>query len=190
MFFFLIQFNITNLSIIDNTKCIFHLHKKPTDNYINIFDTSINKFIRFSIKDNIPLKNQNFINKIPCYAKKYNYIFIKPDYSNNKTENVKLIINKKKYLIPNINDDKLPFLNLYFHSKLVKFIYYSFQNNISGILTSIPNILHLNNKYYENKDYYSNNIDNFLYKLFTIYLLLILIILKFQLLHDINIEIS
>jgi len=190
MFLFLIQFNITHLCIVDDTKCIFHLQKKPTDNYINILDNSINKFIMFPIKDNIPLKNQCFINKILHYTQKYNYIFIKPLYSNKKTKNIKLIINKKEYLILNINDDKLPFLNLYFNSKIVKYIFYSFKNNISSALTSIPNILHYNNEYYQKQSHYNNNIDNFLYKLFNISIINIDNINKFKLFRDISIEIS
>ena len=192
MFSFLTQFHISHLYNIDDTKCAFHLHKKPTDNYINIYDTSIDKYIRFYVKDFIPFKNHNFINKIIRYVKKFNNIFIKLHYSNNeKKNNIELIINKHTYLIPNIHPNKLPFLNLYLKSNVVKYIIFSFKNDISSALTNIPNILDYNNEYYKKESYYNNNIDNFLYKLFNISIIDIDNINNFPLLHnDINIEIS
>lgn len=168
MYLFLTQFHISYLYNIDDTKCALYLHKKPTDDYINIYDDNIQKYIRFFVKNNIPFKNYYFINKMIRYVNKYSTIFIKSFDSNKKENNIKLIIDKNKYLIPIIDSNKLPFLKLYLKSNIVNYIFFSFNYNILSAFDYIPNILNYSNEYYKKKNDYNYNIDNFLYKFFNI----------------------
>lgn len=184
MFDFLMQFHISYLHI-DSNKTYFHLQKKPTDEFINIYDYNIKKYIRFCNKDNIPLYNQNFINKLLFYIKKDGYIFIKKVKKKYvfDEKSVKLTINNKDYLIPNINHNNVPFLNIYFKSNFVKYILFSFQNNILYAFNTIPNILQHKNKI-------NNNIDQYIFQLFNLSIIDIDNITKLSNIYNIDIDIN
>ena len=162
MFHFLTQFEINYLKFIDN-KSIFYLQKKPTTNYINIFDLSINKYIRYFNNDNISRYNQNFIYNLLIYTKKLGYIFVKHIEKKHKfkKDDVKMVINDSIFLIPNIQKKDVEFLNKYYNSNFVKYILISFNNNIICGLNSIPNIL----KY---KNDIKGDINQFAFKIFNI----------------------
>lgn len=163
MYLFLTQFEIYYLKFINDSKTIFYLQKKPTNEYINLFDHSINKYIRYYIRDNIPIYNQNFICNLLRHTKKLGYIFIKKLEKRYifKKNDVKMTINDIPFLIPNINKSDIKFLNDYFNSNFVNYILFSFKNNIIDGLNSIPNIL----KY---KNEISGDIDSFAFSTFNL----------------------
>tara|TARA_B100000424_G_C22944088_1_gene502383 strand:+ start:2488 stop:3504 length:1017 start_codon:yes stop_codon:yes gene_type:complete len=165
MFLFLTQFEIFYLKFINSSKTIIYLQKKPTTEYINIYDLSINKYIRYFIKDNIPLYHQNFIYNLLHHTKKLGYIFIKKvDKSFKfKKNDIKMTINDIPFFIPNINKSDINFFNNYFNSKFVNYILFSFNNNLISGLNSIPNILQYKNEIAE-----FDNINNFVSKKFNL----------------------
>ena len=94
-----------------------------------------------------------------------------------------LTINNKDYLIPNINHNNVPFLNIYFKSNFVKYILFSFQNNILYAFNTIPNILQHKNKI-------NNNIDQYIFQLFNLSIIDIDNITKLSNIYNIDIDIN
>jgi len=159
MFNFLTQFHISYLHI-DSSKTYFHLQKKPSDNFINIYDNSIQKYIRFFNNNDIPVYNQNFINNLIRYTKKIGKINIyKKD--NFKEKSIKLTINDKNYIITNIEQKNITFLNYYLQSNFIQYILSSYNNSISSAINIIPNIIQYKHKI-------EDNIDQFIFQLFNI----------------------
>jgi len=134
---FLVQFEILKLHTMNNTEtnsifhkqaqtptCYFHLLKKPTSEFINIYDDNCRKYIRFPINYNLPVYSSSVIKKLLPFVEKYGHIEahktnLDPGIRSNKT-----ICNDTKtdkYLYKNIKTcfykKKIPLLNILYSDK-------------------------------------------------------------------------
>lgn len=84
---FITQFDIKKLHTLNNTEtnkifhkkaqtptCYFHLMKKPTNNYLYIYDNKYKNYIKYPIDYDLPVASISIIKKLLPYIKKYNYI--------------------------------------------------------------------------------------------------------------------
>ena len=137
---FINQFYISSLHTMDSTETnkifhykaqtpttYFHLQKKPSDNFIKIYDNSLKMYIQYHNIYTIPMKNQQFLMSLKSYIKN-NYIkVIKTNldigfrnkttkFSNNKTN-----IFKYKNIRSCILDDNNPVLKINYSDKPCSF---------------------------------------------------------------------
>ena len=101
---FITQFDIKKLHTLTSTEtnkifhkkaqtptCYFHLIKKPTNNYLNIYDNNYNTYVTFPIKYNLPVSSISVIKKLLLFVDKFNHIDniyktnIDPGVRSNKT---------------------------------------------------------------------------------------------------------
>ena len=112
---FLIQFEISKLHTMNNTEtnqifhkqaqtptCFFYLQKKPTSEYINLYDKDYENYIRFPINRNLPVCCSSIIKKLLPFVEKYNSIDIiktnlDPGIRSNNTLSNKIKTNVFKY---------------------------------------------------------------------------------------------
>ena len=86
---FLTQFEIVKLHTMNNTEtnkifhkqaqtptCFFYLQKKPTPEYINLYDKDYEKYIKFPINRNLPVCCSSVIKKLLPFIEKYSSIDI------------------------------------------------------------------------------------------------------------------
>ena len=153
---FLIQFEILKLHTMNNTEtnqifhkqaqtptCYFYLRKKPTSEYINLYDKDYKNYVHFPINSNLPVCCSSIVKKLLPFTKKYGIIDIlktnldpglrskKTFVSNNETnifkyKNVKTCYFKKNTMSLNIVYTNKP-CNFYGMEKLI------FANKMYGL---------------------------------------------------------
>ncbi len=87
MYNFITQFKIFKLHTMTNTEtnkifhkqaqtptCYFHLQKKPTNDYIKLYDSKIHQYINYPIYHHIPVHSSSIIIKLIPYIKKFGFI--------------------------------------------------------------------------------------------------------------------
>ena len=136
LFQYMTEFNYLSLHSLDRTQtnkmfhgqaqtptCYFCLqNKKNKRQLMNIYDASLQKYVKYSIKNNsIPLKYINVIKKLQPFVEKYGHIQViktsmRPGYKNLKVSNTKSkeypyenvstcrLQNKKPYLVVNYSN--------------------------------------------------------------------------------------
>ena len=78
---FINQFHISSLHTMSSSETnkifhykaqtattFFHLQKKPSDNFIKIFDNSLKQYVQYNTKFTIPMKNQYFMSKFKSFV--------------------------------------------------------------------------------------------------------------------------